>query len=67
MADTANADSQPAAAAGGNTTAQLSIEKIYIKDLSLENPGAPQSFQMTDAPQIEVGLRSGGEQAAPDV
>jgi preprotein translocase subunit SecB len=67
MADTANADSQPAAAAGGNTTAQLSIEKIYIKDLSLENPGAPQSFQMTDAPQIEVGLRSRGEQVAPDV
>jgi len=45
----------------------LSIEKIYIKDLSLENPGAPQSFQMTDAPQIEVGLRSRGEQVAPDV
>lgn len=67
MADTANADSQPATAAGGNTTAQLSIEKIYIKDLSLENPGAPQSFQMTDAPQIEVGLRSRGEQVAPDV
>ena len=67
MADTANEDSQPAAAAGGNTTAQLSIEKIYIKDLSLENPGAPQSFQMTDAPQIEVGLRSRGEQVAPDV
>ena len=67
MADTANADSQPVTAAGGNTTAQLSIEKIYVKDLSLENPGAPQSFQMTDAPQIEVGLRSRGEQVAPDV
>ena len=29
---------------GGGTTVQLSIEKIYVKDLSLENPGAPQSF-----------------------
>src|SRR3954465_12050415 len=67
MADTApNADSQPATAAGGSTTGQLSIEKIYVKDLSLENPGAPQSFQMTEAPQIEVGLRTRAEQVAPD-
>ena len=68
MADTApNADSQPAPAAGGGTTAQLSIEKIYVKDLSLENPGAPKSFQITESPQIEVGLRSRGEQIDPDV
>ena len=38
----------------------LSIQKIYVKDLSLENPGAPQSFQVTDAPQIEIGLRTRG-------
>jgi preprotein translocase subunit SecB len=68
MADTApNADTQPAPAAGGGMTAQLSIEKIYVKDLSLENPGAPQSFQLTDAPQIEIGLRTRAEQVAPDV
>jgi preprotein translocase subunit SecB len=60
------ADPQPAAAQGG-TTAQLAIEKIYVKDLSLENPGAPQSFQMSEAPQIEIGLRTRGEQIAPDV
>ena len=68
MADPAtNADSQPATATGGGTTAQLSIEKIYVKDLSLENPGAPQTFQLSDAPQIEIGLRTRGEQIAPDV
>ena len=68
------ADSPPAAAppsqdatAQGATTAQLAIEKIYVKDLSLENPGAPQSFQMSEAPQIEIGLRTRGEQIAPDV
>ena len=60
----ANAEPQPAAAQAG--TAQLSIEKIYVKDLSLENPGAPQSFQMTEAPQVEIGLRTRGEQIAPD-
>lgn len=62
-----NADSQPAAAPGGGTNAQLAIEKIYVKDLSLENPGAPQSFQMTEAPQVEIGLRTRGEQIAPDL
>jgi len=40
----------------------LRIEKIYLKDLSLENPGAPQSFSSQDAPQVEVSLRSRGEQ-----
>jgi len=45
---------------------QFSIEKIYVKDLSLENPGAPQSFQMTAAPKIEIGLRTRGEQIAAD-
>lgn len=41
----------------------LRIEKIYIKDLSLENPGAPQSFLTPqETPQIEVSLRSRGEQ-----
>src|SRR5437667_5724833 len=46
---------------------QFSIEKIYVKDLSLENPGAPQSFQMTEAPQIEIGLRTRGEQIDKDI
>jgi protein-export chaperone SecB len=46
---------------------QLSIEKIYVKDLSLENPGSAKSFQMTESPQIEIGLRTRGEQVAPDV
>ena len=46
---------------------QFSIEKIFVKDLSLENPGAPQSFQMTDAPQIEIGLRTRGEKIDKDL
>jgi preprotein translocase subunit SecB len=40
----------------------LRIEKIYVKDLSLENPGAPQSFNLQETPQVEVSLRSRGEQ-----
>jgi preprotein translocase subunit SecB len=42
---------------------RLKIEKIYTKDLSLENPGAPQSFApQQQPPQVEVSLRSRGEQ-----
>jgi preprotein translocase subunit SecB len=45
----------------------LAIEKIYVKDLSLENPGAPQSFTITEAPSVEVGLRTRGEQVEENV
>ena len=45
----------------------FSIEKVYVKDLSLESPGAPQSFMMQEQPQVEVGLRTRGEQIQPDV
>ena len=36
----------------------FSIEKIYVKDLSLEVPNAPQIFLDRDPPQVEVGLQS---------
>ncbi|HEY3460689.1 MAG TPA: protein-export chaperone SecB [Casimicrobiaceae bacterium] len=65
-ASAAPADSQPATAPEGGITAQFAIEKVYVKDLSLENPGAPQSFQMSEAPQVEIGLRTKAEAIAPD-
>ena len=34
----------------------FSIEKIYVKDLSLEVPNAPQVFMSNDAPQLDVQL-----------
>jgi preprotein translocase subunit SecB len=61
MADTDQAGAQAQATAG------FSIEKIYVKDLSLENPGAPLSFKQQEAPQIEIGLRTSGDQIEPDV
>jgi preprotein translocase subunit SecB len=45
----------------------FAIEKIYVKDLSLENPGAPQSFLTAEAPNVEVGLRTRGEQVDENV
>ena len=37
----------------------FSIEKIYVKDLSLEVPSAPQVFLQAETPQVEVQLSQG--------
>jgi preprotein translocase subunit SecB len=34
------------------------IEKIYVKDLSLEIPGAPQVFLEAQTPQLEIQVRN---------
>ena len=34
----------------------FSIEKIYVKDLSLEVPSGPQTFMQPEQPQLEVQL-----------
>ncbi|MGA0025477.1 MAG: protein-export chaperone SecB [Burkholderiales bacterium] len=41
---------------------QFGIEKIYLKDLSLEVPSAPQIFLERESPQIEINVHNG---AAP--
>lgn len=46
---------------------RVAVEKIYVKDLSLENPGSPQSFKLTEPPSVEIGLRTRAEQIEPDV
>jgi preprotein translocase subunit SecB len=38
----------------------FSIEKIYVKDLSVELPNAPQCFLERDAAQISVQMASAG-------
>jgi len=39
----------------------FAIEKIYLKDLSLEIPNAPQIFLERENPQIDVQLHTHGE------
>lgn len=34
----------------------FSIEKLYVKDISLEIPGAPQVFLEREAPQVDIQL-----------
>jgi preprotein translocase subunit SecB len=36
----------------------FSIEKIYLRDLSLEIPGAPQVFAERESPQIDVNIHN---------
>lgn len=40
------------------------IEKLYVKDLSLEIPGAPEVFLQADQPQLEVQVNSGAARFA---
>ena len=44
-----------------NTQPVFSIEKLYVKDLSVEVPGAPQIFLERENPQINVQLRTDGK------
>jgi len=36
--------------------AQLNLQKIYVKDVSFEAPGAPQVFQTQGQPNVELNL-----------
>jgi preprotein translocase subunit SecB len=43
-------------AAGQAQTRQVLLQKIYVKDASIEVPGAPQIFATTAQPQIDVNV-----------
>lgn len=66
MTDTLSPSADAGAAPNANAAA-FSIEKIYVKDLSLENPGAPKAFMTQEQPQIEINLRTRAEQIDPDL
>ncbi|MSQ49476.1 MAG: protein-export chaperone SecB [Betaproteobacteria bacterium] len=57
----AGADLSPAPAP---QQASFQIEKLYVKDLSLEVPNAPQIFMQTESPQLEIQVRNEGAQFA---
>jgi len=50
--------SEPTAQPQGAT---FQIEKIYVKDLSLEIPNAPQIFMQPAQPQLEVQIDTGAQ------
>ena len=40
------------------------IEKLYVKDLSLELPNAPEIFMQSENPQLEIQVRNEGRKFA---
>ncbi|MCJ1961982.1 MULTISPECIES: protein-export chaperone SecB [Novosphingobium] len=54
MADEGNVISDLNLGNGGDAGPSAGIISQYIKDLSVENPNAPQSFQWQDTPAIDV-------------
>ena len=40
----------------------FSIDKIYLKDLSVEAPNAPEVFMETEAPTVEVNINTSARQ-----
>ena len=45
----------------------FNIEKIYVKDLSVENPNAPAVYQWTEQPQIDLQFNIGAEKVSEEV
>jgi preprotein translocase subunit SecB len=52
----------PQAAEQENNQPVFGIEKIYVKDASLEVPNAPQVFLQREAPQVSIELHHSGKQ-----
>jgi preprotein translocase subunit SecB len=65
------ADQEPTTGGNGSGEAgvepQVSILAQYIKDLSVENPSAPQVFSWQVQPTLDVQFNIGVEKAADDV
>ena len=52
---------------GADTLPTAGIITQYVKDLSVENPNAPDSFNWTDAPQIDVQFNIGAREINEEV
>ena len=57
MSEQPQPQAQPQEPAAGDQPL-FGIEKIYIKDMSLELPNAPQVFFEREAPQVEVSMHN---------
>ncbi|MBI1402121.1 MAG: protein-export chaperone SecB [Porphyrobacter sp.] len=60
-------DNGEAKAKGADTQPAIGLITQYVKDLSVENPNAPDVYQWAEAPQIDVQFNIGAEPAGTDV
>jgi preprotein translocase subunit SecB len=52
---------------GEDTSPAIGLISQYIKDLSVENPNAPESYQWADSPEIAVDFNIGARPLGPDI
>jgi len=52
---------------GEDTAPAAGIISQYVRDLSVENPNAPESFQWQDAPQLDVQFNIGARPISQEV
>jgi preprotein translocase subunit SecB len=45
----------------------FSLQRVYVKDISLEMPNAPQIFLEQETPSVEVSINVGGQRLAETV
>src|SRR5260221_13944638 len=64
MSEQTRDPTQPAGADAAPAQASFQIVKLYVKDVSLEVPNAPQVFMQADSPQLEIQVRNEAMQFA---
>jgi preprotein translocase subunit SecB len=52
---------------GEDTSPAIGLISQYVKDLSVENPNAPESYQWAEAPEVAVDFNIGARPLGPDV
>ena len=62
-----NLDSAPANGNGADTLPVAGLLNQYVKDLSVENPKAPESFSWTEQPQVDVQFNIGARRINEEV
>ena len=67
MADEGNVISDLKLPNGEDTAPAAGIISQYVKDLSVENPNAPQSYQWQDAPQLDVQFNINSQQIDAEI
>src|SRR5690606_40220792 len=58
---------QPSRQSGSKQQPQLSLQRTYVKDLSLEMPNAPEILLEQETPKVEVSLNVGAKRLAETV
>lgn len=61
-----NLDQEPLAN-GEDTAPAIGLISQYVKDLSVENPNAPESYQWTEQPEMAVDFNIGARTLAAEV